>query len=702
MSIKDLLTPLQDNILQHLNAIETNASTFLEEKNWVENIMASYKTTTELDSRIYAVQLDLASGMQEALVIDARTELQAFVTALANHALHLVNGSLPVITQGDCVIELWEIARSFGVVVVRMLASTFLTMEESVEIISSVQESFFRPLLASAGFIEFLENIAFPLLQRLRSNPTSGALAQFKTYKEIFCKIQDYDRFSAAVLNATQTHYTTFAERSFQTTSEHIVAINGLIRSELEILSDSLDQFNLFEIEMVLQKIVVSGFMSSLQASALIHLIHVNDLTTLKSLALLVRFPNARIFAKFKAVWQQTVEKRIEWHIQNAQSFMIGVLSGMNEMNKLTEVVFENMSPFSGFSYQTLQRQISSCKNNAAICLARYFHQELSAHHKFRFNSVTFPEEIKIAIVMSGMVSANVFKELYIRYMVHRVAIGTPCFNVELERACAEALRDTMGNGFFATLEELIQSPLPSTTGAGSLNTSVVIYRYKDVLIDRDEPVYEPSALTLSHTSYEEYYNEKEPRKKLYWCNALSVASAIFQSSRGAVQIALTFYQRLLIEEVCKRQKLTLSEFKTEFSDIPEPLLEETWHALTSGDANILKADPITQDAYVLNMNFTTDSPVAVFVAPDLIWSDVAGTVAEEERFTQGDVIDSLIVNIIKENGEYSWVDLVSAVRERCPNPVDEKLIKGRFEIMMNRGFVERKVDCPDQILYRV
>uniref|UniRef100_A0A8C9U9B7 Cullin 4B n=1 Tax=Scleropages formosus TaxID=113540 RepID=A0A8C9U9B7_SCLFO len=218
-------------------------------------------------------------------------------------------------------------------------------------------------------------------------------------------------------------------------------------------------------------------------------------------------------------------------------------------------------------------------------------------------------------------------------------------------------------------------------------------------------PTYVPMEMVKLQEIFKTFYLGKHSGRKLQWQSTLGhcVLKAEFKEGKKELQVSL--FQTLVLLMFNEGEEFTLEEIKMA-TGIEDSELRRTLQSLACGKARVLSKSPKSKDVEDGDKFSCNDDFKHKLFRIKINQIQMKETVEEQASTTERVFqdrqyqIDAAIVRIMKMRKTLSHNLLVSEVYNQLKFPVKPADLKKRIESLIDRDYMERDKDSPNQYNY--
>uniref|UniRef100_A0A673BBH6 Cullin-4A n=1 Tax=Sphaeramia orbicularis TaxID=375764 RepID=A0A673BBH6_9TELE len=390
------------------------------------------------------------------------------------------------------------------------------------------------------------------------------------------------------------------------------------------------------------------------------------------------------------------------------------LLDFKDKMDNVAQNCFARNEGFINAMKEAFETFINKRPNKPAELIAKYVDSKLRAGNKEATEEELERILDKIMIIFRFIHGKDVFEAFYKKDLAKRLLVGKSA-SVDAEKSMLSKLKHECGAAFTSKLEGMFKDMELS----------------KDIMIQFKQNQSEPSNIELtvniltmgywpSYTPMEVhlppemvklqevfklFYLGKHSGRKLQWQPTLghAVLKAEFKEGKKEVQVSL--FQTLVLLMFNEGEEFSIEEIRTA-TGIEEGELRRTLQSLACGKARVLNKNPRGKDVEDGDrFNFNNDFKHKLFrikINQIQMKETVEEQVSTTERVFQDRQyqIDAAVVRIMKMRKTLSHNLLVSELYNQLKFPVKPGDLKKRIESLIDRDYMERDKETPNQYHY--
>uniref|UniRef100_A0A665W8S0 Cullin-4 n=1 Tax=Echeneis naucrates TaxID=173247 RepID=A0A665W8S0_ECHNA len=390
------------------------------------------------------------------------------------------------------------------------------------------------------------------------------------------------------------------------------------------------------------------------------------------------------------------------------------LLDFKDKMDNVAQSCFTRNEGFINAMKEAFETFINKRPNKPAELIAKYVDSKLRAGNKEATEEELERILDKIMIIFRFIHGKDVFEAFYKKDLAKRLLVGKSA-SVDAEKSMLSKLKHECGAAFTSKLEGMFKDMELS----------------KDIMIQFKQNQSEPSNIELtvniltmgywpSYTPMEVhlplemvklqevfklFYLGKHSGRKLQWQPTLGHAVLKAEFKEGKKELQVSLFQTLVLLMFNEGEEFSVEDIRTA-TGIEEGELRRTLQSLACGKARVLNKNPRGKDVEDGDrFNFNNDFKHKLFrikINQIQMKETVEEQVSTTERVFQDRQyqIDAAVVRIMKMRKTLSHNLLVSELYNQLKFPVKPGDLKKRIESLIDRDYMERDKETPNQYHY--
>lgn len=539
-----------------------------------------------------------------------------------------------------------------------------------------------------------------------------GMLSDLQVYKEAF-----EEKF----LSETNRLYAAEGQRLMQERDvpEYLHHVARRLEEENDRIVSYLDQSTQKPLISCVEKQLLGEHMTAILHKGLSTLLDENRVT---ELALLYQ-----LFSKVKGglpillqFWREYIKSfgsEIVCTPEKDKDMVQELLDFKDKMDNVAHNCFAHNEGFINAMKEAFETFINKRPNKPAELIAKYVDSKLRAGNKEATEEELERILDKIMIIFRFIHGKDVFEAFYKKDLAKRLLVGKSA-SVDAEKSMLSKLKHECGAAFTSKLEGMFKDM--------ELSKDIMI-QFKQYMQNQSDPsnieltvniltmgywpsytpmeVHLPTEMVKLQEVFKLFYLGKHSGRKLQWQPTLghAVLKAEFKEGKKEVQVSL--FQTLVLLMFNEGEEFSIEEIRTA-TGIEEGELRRTLQSLACGKARVLNKTPRGKDVEDGDrFNFNMDFKHKLFrikINQIQMKETVEEQVSTTERVFQDRQyqIDAAVVRIMKMRKTLSHNLLVSELYNQLKFPVKPGDLKKRIESLIDRDYMERDKETPNQYHY--
>uniref|UniRef100_A0A8C3LZZ0 Cullin 4B n=1 Tax=Chrysolophus pictus TaxID=9089 RepID=A0A8C3LZZ0_CHRPC len=496
------------------------------------------------------------------------------------------------------------------------------------------------------------------------------------------------DSFEHRFLEETNRLYAAEGQRLMQEREvpEYLHHVNKRLEEEADRIITYLDQSTQKPLIATVEKQLLGEHLTAILQKGLNHLL---DENRIQDLSLLYQ-----LFSRVRGGVQVLLQHWIEYIKAFGSTIVINpekdktmvqeLLDFKDKVDHIIDVCFLKNEKFVNAMKEAFETFINKRPNKPAELIAKYVDSKLRAGNKEATDEELEKMLDKIMIIFRFIYGKDVFEAFYKKDLAKRLLVGKSA-SVDAEKSMLSKLKHGKYLWFF-------QPCLKIVTLMGLLRNTVYYF-----------PLY--MTMVKLQEIFKTFYLGKHSGRKLQWQSTLGhcVLKAEFKEGKKELQVSL--FQTLVLLMFNEGEEFSLEEIK-QATGIEDGELRRTLQSLACGKARVLTKSPKGKDVedgdkFTCNDDFR-HKLFRIKINQIQMKETVEEQASTTERVFQDRQyqIDAAIVRIMKMRKTLSHNLLVSEVYNQLKFPVKPADLKKRIESLIDRDYMERDKENPNQYNY--
>uniref|UniRef100_H3A502 Cullin-4A n=1 Tax=Latimeria chalumnae TaxID=7897 RepID=H3A502_LATCH len=396
------------------------------------------------------------------------------------------------------------------------------------------------------------------------------------------------------------------------------------------------------------------------------------------------------------------------------------LLDFKDKVDHIIEVCFQKNEKFINSMKESFETFINKRPNKPAELIAKYVDSKLRAGNKEATDEELERILDKIMIIFRFIHGKDVFEAFYKKDLAKRLLVGKSA-SVDAEKSMLSKLKHAIqecGAAFTSKLEGMFKDM--------ELSKDIMI-QFKQYMQNQSDPsnidltvniltmgywptytpmeVHLPPEMVKLQEVFKMFYLGKHSGRKLQWQSNLGHAVLKAEFKEGKKELQVSLFQTLVLLMFNEGDEFSVEDIKTA-TGIEDNELKRTLQSLACGKARVLIKNPKGKDIDDGDkFTFHSDFKHKLFrikINQIQMKETVEEQASTTERVFQDRQyqIDAAIVRIMKMRKTLSHNLLVSELYNQLKFPVKPGDLKKRIESLIDRDYMERDKDNPNQYHY--
>ncbi|NWH77720.1 CUL4A protein, partial [Piaya cayana] len=393
------------------------------------------------------------------------------------------------------------------------------------------------------------------------------------------------------------------------------------------------------------------------------------------------------------------------------------LLDFKDKVDHIIEVCFQKNEKFINLMKESFETFINKRPNKPAELIAKYVDSKLRAGNKEATDEELERILDKIMIIFRFIHGKDVFEAFYKKDLAKRLLVGKSA-SVDAEKSMLSKLKHECGAAFTSKLEGMFKDMelskdvmvqfkqyMQNQSDPGNIDLTV------NILTMGYWPTYTPMEVHLNSEMiklqevFKTFYLGKHSGRKLQWQTTLGHAVLKAEFKEGKKEFQVSLFQTLVLLMFNEGDEFSFEDIKMA-TGIEDSELRRTLQSLACGKARVLIKNPKGKDVedgdkFIFNGDFK-HKLFRIKINQIQMKETVEEQVSTTERVFQDRQyqIDAAIVRIMKMRKTLGHNLLVSELYNQLKFPVKPGDLKKRIESLIDRDYMERDKDNPNQYHY--
>ncbi|CAH0405175.1 unnamed protein product [Chilo suppressalis] len=605
------------------------------------------------------------------------------------------------------------------------LDRTYVLQNPSIHSIWDMGLDLFRHHIAMNTLVQTRTVDGLLLLIEKERGGDAVDISLLKSLLRMLSDLQIYqDAFEQKFLLATERLYAAEGQRLMRElpVPQYLAHVEKRLREENERLLHYLDHSTKWQLIHTVERQLLSEHLSGILSKGLEALMdgpRLSDLSTLYSLFSRVKDGLNELCNHFNAYIKKK-GRTIVIEPERDKSMVAELLDFKEQLDHVVSACFQRNERFTYSVREAFEHFINQRQNKPAELIAKFVDVKLRAGNKEATEEELERLLDKIMVLFRFIHGKDVFEAFYKKDLAKRLLVGKSA-SVDAEKSMLSKLKQECGGGFTCKLEGMFKDMELSKdinitykqhlAGSGSTGAGSGLELSVHVLTSGFWPTYAvaearlPGALAAHQDHFAKFYLAKHSGRKLQWQHTLGHCVLRAHFAQGNKELQVSLFQALVLLLFNDGDNLSFEEIKAN-TNIEAGELRRTLQSLACGKARVLGKWPRGRevqdaDTFAFNNDFT-NKLFRIKINQIQMKETSEEQKATEERVFQDRQyqIDAAIVRVMKMRKALSHNLLISELYNQLKFPVKPADLKKRIESLMDRDYMERDRDNPNQYNY--
>ncbi|KAG8448203.1 hypothetical protein GDO86_015337 [Hymenochirus boettgeri] len=537
-------------------------------------------------------------------------------------------------------------------------------------------------------------------------------LSDLQIYQESF-----EDRF----LEETNRLYAAEGQRLMQEREvpEYLHHVNKRLEEEADRVITYLDQSTQKPLIATVEKQLLGEHLTATLQKGLNHLL---DENRIQDLSLLYQ-----LFSRVRGGVQVLLQHWIEYIKAFGSTIVINpekdktmvqeLLDFKDKVDHVIDVCFLKNEKFVNAMKEAFETFINKRPNKPAELIAKYVDSKLRTGNKEATDEELEKMLDKIMIIFRFIYGKDVFEAFYKKDLAKRLLVGKSA-SVDAEKSMLSKLKHECGAAFTSKLEGMFKDMELSkdimvhfkqymqnqnVPGNIELTVNILTMGYWPTYVPME--VHLPPEMVKLQEIFKTFYLGKHSGRKLQWQSTLGQCVLKAEFNEGKKELQVSLFQTLVLLMFNEGEEFSFEEIM-QATGIEDSELRRTLQSLACGRARVLVKNPKSKDVddgdkFTFNDDFKHQL-FRIRINQIQMKETVEEQASTTERVFQDRQyqIDAAIVRIMKMRKTLSHNLLVSEVYNQLKFPVKPADLKKRIESLIDRDYMERDKENPNQYNY--
>nr|XP_022915121.1 cullin-4A [Onthophagus taurus] len=544
-----------------------------------------------------------------------------------------------------------------------------------------------------------------------------------KSLLRMLTDLQIYDKaFESKFLAATERLYAAEGQRLMQELEvpEYLAHVDKRINEENERVLHYLDSSTKHQLIHNVEKQLLSEHVNHILQKGLDGLLDGNRLSDLSLLyTLLGRVKNGHY--ELCVAFNGYIKKRgrtIVIDPEKDRTMVQELLDFKDCTDNIVATCFNRNEKFSNSLKEAFEHFINQRANKPAELIAKFVDSKLRAGNKEATEEELEKLLDKIMVLFRFIHGKDVFEAFYKKDLAKRLLVGKSA-SVDAEKSMLSKLKQECGGGFTTKLEGMFKDMelskdinIAFKQNLANVNRDLPpIDMTVNILTMGYWPTYPPLDVTIPEQMmqfqyvFKMFYLSKHSGRKLQWQPTLGHCVLKAQFKTSLKELVVSLFQALVLLLFNDADELSYEHVRA-VTNIEDGELKRTVQSLACGKARVLIKVPKGRDVEESDKlrfnNEFTNKLYRIKINQIQMKETTEEQKATEERVYQDRQyqIDAAIVRIMKMRKTLSHNLLINELYIQLKFPVKPADLKKRIESLIDRDYMERDKDNPNQYNY--
>ncbi|KAM6952899.1 cullin-4B [Lycodopsis pacificus] len=529
------------------------------------------------------------------------------------------------------------------------------------------------------------------------------------------------DSFEQRFLEETNRLYAAEGQRLMQEREvpEYLHHVSKRLEEEADRVITYLDQSTQKPLIATVEKQLLGEHLTATLQKGLTHLLDENriqDLSLLHQLFSRVR-GGVQVLLQHWIEYIKAFGSTIVINPEKDKTMVQELLDFKDKVDHVIDICFMKNEKFVNAMKEAFETFINKRPNKPAELIAKHVDSKLRAGNKEATDEELEKMLDKIMIIFRFIYGKDVFEAFYKKDLAKRLLVGKSA-SVDAEKSMLSKLKHECGAAFTSKLEGMFKDmelskdimvqfkqymQCQNIPGNIELTVNILTMGYWPTYVPME--VHLPSEMVRLQEIFKTFYLGKHSGRKLQWQSTLGhcVLKAEFKEGKKELQVSL--FQTLVLLMFNEGEEFTLEEIKLA-TGIEDSELRRTLQSLACGKARVLTKIPKSKDVEDGDKFSCNDDFKHKLFRIKINQIQMKETVEEQASTTERVFqdrqyqIDAAIVRIMKMRKTLSHNLLMSEVYNQLKFPVKPADLKKRIESLIDRDYMERDKENPNQYNY--
>ncbi|KAI9544944.1 Cullin-4B [Dissostichus eleginoides] len=529
------------------------------------------------------------------------------------------------------------------------------------------------------------------------------------------------DSFEQRFLEETNRLYAAEGQRLMQEREvpDYLHHVSKRLEEEADRVITYLDQSTQKPLIATVEKQLLGEHLTTTLQKGLTHLL---DENRIQDLSLLYQ-----LFSRVRGGVQVLLQHWIEYIKAFGSTIVINpekdktmvqeLLDFKDKVDHVIDICFIKNEKFVNAMKEAFETFINKRPNKPAELIAKHVDSKLRAGNKEATDEELEKMLDKIMIIFRFIYGKDVFEAFYKKDLAKRLLVGKSA-SVDAEKSMLSKLKHECGAAFTSKLEGMFKDmelskdimvqfkqymQCQNIPGNIELTVNILTMGYWPTYVPME--VHLPAEMVRLQEIFKTFYLGKHSGRKLQWQSTLGHCVLKAEYKEGKKELQVSLFQTLVLLMFNEGEEFTLEEIKLA-TGIEDSELRRTLQSLACGKARVITKIPKSKDVEDGDKFSCNDDFRHKLFRIKINQIQMKETVEEQASTTERVYqdrqyqIDAAIVRIMKMRKTLSHNLLMSEVYNQLKFPVKPADLKKRIESLIDRDYMERDKENPNQYNY--
>lgn len=547
-----------------------------------------------------------------------------------------------------------------------------------------------------------------------------------KSLLRMLSDLQIYqEAFEKRFLEATDRLYAAEGQRLMQERDvpEYLTHVDKRLKEELVRLLHYLDQSTKKSLINCVEKQLLEQHLSQILQKGLDQLLtenRIQDLTLMYQLFSRVKDGLKELCSQFSVYIKNSgrlIVINVDSDTEKDKDMVQSLLDFKDKIDNIIAVCFLNNEKFVNAMKESFENFINVRQNKPAELIAKYVDSKLRAGNKEATEEELERLLDKIMVLFRFIHGKDVFEAFYKKDLAKRLLVGKSA-SVDAEKSMLSKLKQECGAAFTSKLEGMFKDMelskdimlafkqhMQNIDAPGNIDLTVNILTMGYWPTYTPMEVHLPVEMVKFQEIFKKFYLGKHSGRKLQWQSTLGHCVLKSHFSGGKKELQVSLFQTLCLLLFNDGPEFTFEDIK-QATAIEDGELRRTLQSLACGKARVLQKTPKGKDIedgdkFTFNDDFKHKLFRIKINQIQMKETQEENTSTTERVFQDRQYqVDAAIVRIMKTRKTLSHNLLISELYNQLKFPVKPADLKKRIESLIDRDYMERDKDNPNQYHY--